>query len=77
MTKIAALLCFLSVLATGTLVAGPAPTAPAGNGLVFELHAALPAPVPVIVQDSTEADVPRTRRFLLSSALRQEARTSG
>ena len=45
--------------------------------LVFELHAALPASVPVIVQDSNEADVPRTRRFLLSSALRQEARASG
>ncbi len=45
--------------------------------LVFELHAALPVPVPVIVQDSTEADVPRTRRFLLSSALRQEARANG
>ncbi len=45
--------------------------------LVFDLHAALPMPVPVIVQDSTEADVPRTRRFLLSSALRQEAGASG
>jgi sugar phosphate isomerase/epimerase len=39
--------------------------------LVFELHAALPAPVPVIIQDSSEADVPRTREFLLSSASRQ------
>ena len=38
--------------------------------LVFELHAALPAPVPVIVQDSSEEDVPRTRQFLLSSATR-------
>jgi sugar phosphate isomerase/epimerase len=45
--------------------------------LVFELHAALPVPVPVIIQDSTETDVPRTRRFLLSSALSQEARASG
>jgi len=45
--------------------------------LVFELHAALPVPVPVIVQDSAEADVPRTRRFLLSSALRQEAGADG
>jgi sugar phosphate isomerase/epimerase len=38
--------------------------------LVFELHAALPAPVPVIIQDSAEEDVPRTRDFLLSSATR-------
>jgi hypothetical protein len=45
--------------------------------LVFELHGGLPAPVPVIVQDSSEPDVPRTRRFLLSSALRQEASASG
>jgi len=38
--------------------------------LVFELHAALPVPVPVVIQDSAEADVPRTRDFLLSSATR-------
>lgn len=38
--------------------------------LVFELHAALPVPVPVVIQDSSEADVPRTRQFLLSSASR-------
>jgi sugar phosphate isomerase/epimerase len=38
--------------------------------LVFELHAALPMPVPVVIQDSSEADVPRTRQFLLSSASR-------
>jgi hypothetical protein len=34
------------------------------------LHAALPVPVPVVIQDSAEADVPRTRDFLLSSATR-------
>jgi sugar phosphate isomerase/epimerase len=45
--------------------------------LVFELHGALPAPVPVVIQDSAEADIPRTRRFLFSSALRQQARASG
>ena len=38
MTRIAALLCLLLVLATGTLVAEPAPTAPAGSGRVFELR---------------------------------------
>ena len=36
--KIAALLCLLLVLATGTLVAEPAPSAPAGSGQVFELR---------------------------------------
>jgi sugar phosphate isomerase/epimerase len=45
--------------------------------LVFELHAALPVPVPVIIQDSAEADVARTRRFLLSSATGQEAEARG
>jgi len=45
--------------------------------LVFELHGGLPVPVPVVVQDSAEADVPRTRRFLLSSASKQEAGASG
>ncbi len=38
MMKIAALLCLLLVLATGTLVAEPAPGAPAGSGRVFELR---------------------------------------
>jgi sugar phosphate isomerase/epimerase len=38
--------------------------------LVFDLHAALPVPVPVVIQDSAEDDVPRTRQFLLSSASR-------
>jgi sugar phosphate isomerase/epimerase len=41
--------------------------------LVFELYAALPAPVPVIIQDSSEEDVPRTRDFLLSAAQRRQA----
>jgi sugar phosphate isomerase/epimerase len=41
--------------------------------LVFELHGALPVPVPVIIQDSVEEDVPRTRDFLLSCAQRQQA----
>jgi sugar phosphate isomerase/epimerase len=41
--------------------------------LVFQLHGALPAPVPVIIQDSVEEDVPRTRDFLLSCAQRQQA----
>ena len=36
--KIAALFCLLSVLATGTLVAEPAPRAPIGSGRVFELR---------------------------------------
>jgi len=45
--------------------------------LVFELHAALPVPVPVIIQDSAEADVARTRRFLLSSATGQEVEARG
>ncbi|HUC14667.1 MAG TPA: TIM barrel protein [Acidimicrobiales bacterium] len=63
------------VVATGSYAA-------AGLGqldydLVFELHAALPAPVPVIIQDSSEDDVPRTRRFLLSSSLSQEAGAGG
>lgn len=38
MMKIAALLCLLSVPAAGTLVAEPAPGAPAGSGRVFELR---------------------------------------
>ncbi len=47
--------------------------AAAGRGgldydLVFALHARLPRPVPVIIQDATEADVPRTRAFLLERA---------
>jgi sugar phosphate isomerase/epimerase len=37
-------------------------------GLIFELHAALPVPVPVIIQDAVEDDVARTREFLLSQA---------
>lgn len=45
--------------------------------LVFELHAALPAPVPVIIQDSAEADVARTKDFLLASASRRRARADG
>jgi hypothetical protein len=36
--KIGALLCLLSVLATGTLVAEPAPGTPVGSGRVFELR---------------------------------------
>jgi hypothetical protein len=36
--KMAALLCLLSVLATGTLVAEPAPGAAAASGRVFELR---------------------------------------
>ena len=36
--KIAVLLCLLLVLSTGTLVAEPAPSAPAGSGRVFELR---------------------------------------
>ena len=36
--------------------------------LVFALHAGLPRPVPVIIQDATEADVPRARAFLLDRA---------
>lgn len=38
MMKIATLLCLLLVLATGQLVAEPAPAAPAGSGRVFELR---------------------------------------
>ena len=38
MMKIAALLCLLLVLAAGTLVAEPAPIAPAGSSRVFELR---------------------------------------
>ena len=38
MRKIAALLCLLLVLATGTLVAEPAPGGPTGGGRVFELR---------------------------------------
>lgn len=34
--------------------------------LIFALHASLPAPVPVIIQDAVEQDVARTREFLLS-----------
>ncbi len=36
--------------------------------LVFALHAGLPRPVPVIIQDATQADVPRARAFLLDRA---------
>ena len=36
--------------------------------LVFALHARLPRSVPVIIQDATEADVARTRAFLLERA---------
>jgi sugar phosphate isomerase/epimerase len=43
-------------------------------GLIFALHACLPAPVPVIIQDATEADVPRTRDFLLRWATTPTAR---
>jgi hypothetical protein len=38
MPRIAALLCLLSVVATGTLVAEPQPIAPAASGRVFELR---------------------------------------
>ena len=38
MTRLAALLCLLLPLATGTLVAEPAPGAPAAGGRVFELR---------------------------------------
>jgi hypothetical protein len=38
MIKTAALLCPMFVLATGTLLAEPAPGAPAGSGRVFELR---------------------------------------
>ena len=38
MMKIAALLCFLLLLATCTVVAGSAPKAPGGSGRVFELR---------------------------------------
>ena len=43
-------------------------------GLVFELHAALPAPVPVVIQDTLEQDVPRAREFLLRTSARQRGR---
>ena len=33
--------------------------------LVMELHAALPVAVPIVIQDAAEADVDRTRRFLV------------
>jgi sugar phosphate isomerase/epimerase len=39
--------------------------------LIFELHDGLPGRVPVIIQDASEADVPRTRQFLLSHARRK------
>lgn len=47
--------------------------AAAGTGgldyeLIFRLHAQFPKPVPVIVQDAVEDDVPRTRQFLLAKA---------
>jgi sugar phosphate isomerase/epimerase len=46
--------------------------------LIFDLHAALPHPVPVIIQDAEEDDVGRTREFLLGcSSGRQAGRTSG
>jgi hypothetical protein len=38
MMKIAALLCFLLMLTTGTMVAEPAPGAPGGSARVFELR---------------------------------------
>ncbi len=43
-------------------------------GLVFELHAALPAPVPVVIQDTLEEDVPRAREFLLRTSAWQRGR---
>jgi sugar phosphate isomerase/epimerase len=43
-------------------------------GLIFALHACLAVPVPVIIQDANEADVPRTRDFLLRWAVAQTAR---
>lgn len=36
--------------------------------LIFELYARLPSPVPIIIQDAEEADVPRTRDFLVGHA---------
>jgi hypothetical protein len=42
--RIDALFCLLSVLATGTLVAEPAPRAHAGSGRVFELRTYTPSP---------------------------------
>jgi hypothetical protein len=39
-----ALLCLFMVLATGTLLAGPAPKTPAGTGRVFELRTYSTAP---------------------------------
>jgi len=45
--------------------------------LVFALHARLPRPVPVIIQDATEADVPRTRAFLLERAEPPTGRLAG
>jgi len=52
-------------------VVGPGEDSAAGLGgldynLIMQLHAALPHRVPVVIQDSTEADVPRTREFLLA-----------
>jgi sugar phosphate isomerase/epimerase len=38
--------------------------------LVLELYADLPVAVPIVIQDATEEDVPRTRQFLLSVAQR-------
>jgi sugar phosphate isomerase/epimerase len=45
--------------------------------LVFALHAGLPGPVPVIIQDATEADVPRARAFLLDRAASPPGRPAG
>lgn len=46
-------------------------------GLVFALHAGLPRPVPVIIQDATEADMPRARAFLLDRAMPPPERPAG
>jgi sugar phosphate isomerase/epimerase len=45
--------------------------------LVFALHDGLPRPVPVIIQDATEADVPRARAFLLERAASTPGRPAG
>jgi sugar phosphate isomerase/epimerase len=42
--------------------------------LIFDLHATLPAPVPVIIQDAEEDDVGRTREFLLRCSVGREPR---
>ncbi|MGO9661433.1 MAG: sugar phosphate isomerase/epimerase family protein [Acidimicrobiales bacterium] len=45
--------------------------------LVFALHAGLPTSVPVIIQDALEADVPRTREFLLGCSATGPGRLPG